>query len=172
MCCHFVLLLPMLLLSLQWLTVPCSPPLFSPSQSPKRSGPSSGRHEGQKGVLQHNQTPVSLVPLKTWRSLHILTVQSRELTNKATHVRQHWGEACSQSRCSAVRKTEKPSSNPPKPPRASVKTSGFMNVWRAWIRREAGSQAVTLNWKVVSQWSPQWPRHWFSLSVVFPCIQS
>lgn len=44
---------------------------------------------------------------------------------------------------------------PPKPPRASVKTSGFMNVWRAWIRREAGSQAVTLNWKVVSQWSPQ-----------------
>lgn len=30
-----------------------------------------------------------------------------------------------------------------------------MNVWRAWIRREAGSQAVTLNWKVVSQWSPQ-----------------
>lgn len=101
-----MLLLRMLLLSLQWLTVPCSPPLFSPSQSPKRSGGQQGGRAGQKGVLRHNQTPVSLVATPNLAVSTYLNCSIERVDEQSYPVWPPWGEACSQRRCSAVRKTK------------------------------------------------------------------
>lgn len=84
--------------------------------------------------------------------------------NKVTMSGSTGRENCFQRRYNAVRKQKSQVQVPPKPPRASVKTSGFMKVRRAWIREEAGglAKAVVQNWKVISQWSPR-----VAISLVF-----
>lgn len=147
----------MLLLSLQWLTVPCSPPLFSPSQSPKRSGGQQGGRAGQKGVLQHNQTPVSLVATQNLAVSTYPNCSIERVDEQSYHVWPPWGGGLLPEALQCSEKNKSQVQVSPKPPRASVKTSGFTNVWRAWVRREAGrlAMAVTLSRKVVSQWPPQ-----------------
>lgn len=70
-------------------TVTYSPPLFSPPQSLKSLGNCGGRYEGQKGVLQHNQTPVSLVATQKLAVSTYITVQLR-VDEQSYNVRQHW----------------------------------------------------------------------------------
>lgn len=69
-------------------------------------GPSSGGREGQKGVLQHNQTPVSLVATPNLAVSTYPNCSIERVDEQSYHVWPPWGEACSQRRCSAVRKTK------------------------------------------------------------------
>lgn len=145
-------------------TVPYSPPLFSPPQSLKRSGELRWEVWGTEGSPpaqsdtclpgSHSKTgSLYLYNCSTeswWTKLQCQAALGRRIASRGATIQ--WEKQKSQVQV------------PPKPPRASVKTSGFIKVQRAWIREEAGSlaKAVALNWKVISQWSP-----WVAISLVF-----
>lgn len=174
MCCHFVLLLRMLLLSLQWL-LSLTPHLSSPHPRVwKGLGNRGGRYEGQKGVLQHNQTPVSLVATQKLAVSTYITVQLR-VDEQSYNVRQHWaGELLPE----ALQYSEKNRKAKFKFPQSLLEP--LLRLLGSWRFGEPGSGKRPAIWPRLSPWTGKWflsgphglPHLWFSLSAVFPCIQS
>lgn len=175
MCCHFVLLSRMLLLSLQWLTVPCSPPLFSPSLSPKRSGDQQWETWGTEGSPPAQSDTClpsshSNLAVSTYLNCSIQRVDEQSYPCQAVLRGGLLPEAL---RCSEENRKAKF-----KFPQSLLEP--LLKLLGSWMFGEPGSGERQAVWPRPSPWAGRWflngphrwPRLWFSLSVVFLCIQS